>query len=144
MDGPAPGTVLLFLSGDTALAARRAALPVPQSLGRRLFLPSKRLIGRAQGPPPASEEGDADEDDLGGRFAPVQVACAQRLLDAARPQRLLVRVVDVNDPGADRAAVVRFVHPEDVLPIAVRADGSRLVGEESFSRAELRRFLATA
>jgi hypothetical protein len=128
-----PGTVLLFLGSDPALAERLAASPQTLSwVGR--FLPANLVHARASRTDPEAE----------GPFPPEQVMSAQRLIDLAKRAHRSVRVVDVNRPGPDLALVQRYVTAADVLPIAVRADGTKLVGGESFERSALRAFLAAA
>jgi hypothetical protein len=77
-------------------------------------------------------------------FPADQVMCAQQLLEAAKRLGRTVKIVDVNQPEVDRALVQRFVGPDDVLPIAVRSDGTRLEGTESFGPGALQEFLAGA
>jgi hypothetical protein len=132
---PTAGSIVLFLGSDPSLADPLGAHPAALTWMSR-FLPANLVAGRAEG---ATEAAEAE-----GPFPPDQVMCAQRLIDLARRTHRSVRVVDVNRPGADRALVQRFVAPEDILPIAVRADGQRLVGTEGFGRTALRAFLAAA
>jgi hypothetical protein len=70
--------------------------------------------------------------------------CALQLSKAAKRLGRTVKIVDVNQPGDDRTLVLRFVGPDDVLPIAVRSDGTRLEGVESFGSGSLQDFLADA
>ena len=71
-----------------------------------------------------------------------QLRCIELLERVVRKTGQQVHIVDVNRPGEDRELVTRWVTADDVLPILVRSDGARLVGEESFTTAELHRFLS--
>ena len=71
-----------------------------------------------------------------------QVMVAERLVKLADRAHRTVRLVDVNRPGPDRGLVERYVEASDVLPIALRSDGARLVGTEAFSESAIRRFLS--
>lgn len=77
-------------------------------------------------------------------FPADHVMCALQLSKAAKRLGRTVKIVDVNQPGDDRTLVLRFVGPDDVLPIAVRSDGTRLEGVESFGSGSLQDFLADA
>jgi len=68
--------------------------------------------------------------------------CAQLSTDVAKQRGRNLRLVDVNDPGEDRALVQQYVGVADVLPILLRSDGSRLEGEEAFTPRAVRRFMA--
>ncbi len=136
MAAPSPRSVVLFLASDPALADRLAAMPATLGWMSRLLLPASVVLNRAGR---AMADGSTE-----GPFPADQVMCAQRLIDLAKRARCTVRVVDVNRPGSDRALVDRYVTVADVLPIAVRADGQRVVGVEQFEPPRLRQFLATA
>jgi hypothetical protein len=137
VDGPAPGTVYLFLGGDSALASERANRPPTISTLAGAFLPPAWFMKRS-GP-----RGSADEtDEGGGGFPSEQVMIAQIVLDTARKLGREVRIVDVNNAGAAQELVGRMVRPNDVLPVLARADGQRLVGSEAFTRSALKAFLS--
>lgn len=119
------------------LAERLASQPAMYSGFSRFFLAGP--IATGLGGPKAPKRQDPD---LGRAFPPEQVMCAQRLLDVAKRMGRTVRIVDVEAPGEDAALVRQYVAPGDVLPMAVRSDGERLEGEESFDTATLRRFLS--
>jgi hypothetical protein len=129
VSAPSPGTVVVFLAGDPSLAARRSSVPAAVGGPWRLVAPGNLLLGapgrKASTPFPAE-----------------QVMCAQRLMDAAKSRGRTVEVVDVNDPGPDRALVERWVSSADILPLAVRSDGARLEGAEAFTRAAVDAFLS--
>jgi len=54
-----------------------------------------------------------------------------------------VTLVDVNRPGVYRDLVRRWVREDDVFPLLVRADGTRLEGMENFTAHKIRAFLAS-
>jgi hypothetical protein len=135
MAAPPPGSVIVFLGSDPESVDLLAARPATLTWMSR-FLPANLVLGRAE-----AAEADRSAE---GPFPPDQVMCAQRLLDLAKRAHRSVRVVDVNRPGPDRPLVQRYVTENDVLPIAVRADGQRLVGTEGFEPPLIRRFLASA
>lgn len=144
---PGRGTVVLFLGGDPALAARLAALPerTSGSLGtavsvRRLFFPQPPTRGTRGASPTPPPQGS----DTPVAFPADQVLCAQRVTDAATKAGKAVKIVDVNDPGDDREMVQRFVGESSILPIAVRFDGARLEGAEAFTGRAVRHLLAGA
>jgi len=139
MSAPLVGTVVLFLGGDPALAETQAARPAMYAGFSRFFLPG--TLSSGLGGPKRRDQAGAGPPMA---FPPEQVMCAQRLLDLAKRLGRTVRLVDVNHPGNDRPLVERFVGPSDVLPIALRFDGERLEGEESFEAGNLRQFLQGA
>lgn len=72
---------------------------------------------------------------------PVQNQCAELVRSIAEQLGRTLRVVDVNRPSGYRDLVERWVGPNDLLPLLVRSDGSRLEGEERFVPRQVRRFL---
>ncbi len=134
MAAPSPGSVVVFLGSDPGLADRLAGRPAPVGWMSRTFLPGNLVLARGSTGGPSAE----------GAFPADQLMCAQRLIDLAKRSHRTVRIVDVNRPGDDRPLVERFVGPDDVLPVAVRADGQRLVGAEGFGKPRLLDFLAGA
>lgn len=134
MASPPPGTVVLFLGSDPALAERLGTRPTTLAWMSRFVLPPSLVLARAARTTgaPAGEPGPFPAD---------QVVCAQRVLDRAKKVRRTVQVVDVNRPGDDLALVQKYVAATDVLPILVRPDGARLVGTESFDARSIREFL---
>ncbi len=132
------GSAVLFLAGDPALAAQRAATPESMAAIGRLFpIPPSFAIERRK------RRATSDPIDTHGIPAE-QVVCAQRTLDAATKLGRKLKIVDVNHPDDDADLVKSFVGPDDILPILVRADGGRLAGEEAFTPGNLREFLAKA
>lgn len=132
---PAPGSVVFFVGGDPNLREQLESYPVPIGGVVRAFFPVSWVFSRA--PPQTAEEPDPPW------LVPVdQLRCIELLERAVRKTGQQVRVVDVNRPGEDRELVRRWVGTDDVLPVLVRSDGARLVGEEAFSPAALRRFLS--
>jgi len=140
VDTPNPGTVVLFLAGDPVLAQRQASRP-PMYWGIARFFRGSALLpgGIADRMAPGREHPTEPN-----AFPADQVMVAQQLSEAAKRLGRTVMIVDVNQPGDDRALVQRFVGPNDVLPIAVRSDGTRLEGAESFDPGTLQDFLSAA
>jgi hypothetical protein len=130
-----PGSLVLFLGGDPALARRLASQPVPTGVLQRLALTSTVLTHRAR-----TERAGAPAGALA--WPPDQVMCAQRVLDLAKKAGRAVRLVDVNQPGDDRPLVAQYVGEADLLPLLVRSDGARLEGVEAFTSEAVRTFLA--
>lgn len=127
----------MFLSSDPAGAAQRALDPVTglASVGRFLLPAGLFTLGqraRADAPRPAF-----------GPFPPGQLMCVDRVLEAAKATGRSVSLVDVNEPGLDGNLVAELLGAWDVLPVLVRSDRTRLVGEESFTPHALRRFLSS-
>jgi len=135
MAGPAPGTVVLFVAGDPDLGEGLPTRFVPGFW--RFFIPQRLFRDAPPVPRPTAA-------DLPLPLPPVQLMCAQRLLDAAKKAGRTVRFVDVNSPGANRDLVERYVGAGDILPVLVRADGARLEGEEAFRPGPLKRFLSAS
>jgi hypothetical protein len=134
MQGPGLRRVLLLLSGDSALAERRANFPPAVSGLARAVIPGALFFGS---PPRRVRAGEEDPR----RFPSDQVICAERVVEAAERLSIEVEIVDINTRGLDREVVDRYVGRNDVLPVLVRADGQRLVGAESFGPAAVRDFL---
>ena len=135
MASPTPGTFVLFLASDPALANRLASQPTPMGPLQRIVtgpvLRARPAAGPSMGASSGSPAWPAD-----------QVMCAQRVLDVARKAGRTVRLVDVNRPGDDRPLVERYVGEADLLPLLVRSDGARLEGVEAFAPSIVRAFLA--
>ncbi len=137
MATPAPGSVLFFVGGDPDLADDLASKPATVGGFARIFLPAS-VAGFVSDP---RTQRPAENSWL---IPTSQVMCAELLVRAAERTHRTIQIVDVNRPGEDRPLVERFVQASDVLPIAVRADGMRLVGAEAFTPSNLRRFLDSA
>ena len=63
------------------------------------------------------------------------------VLDIAKKHNLSVKVIDVNNPGADDGLVRRHVGSDGVLPLLVRPDGARLERGASFVPEIIDKFL---
>jgi hypothetical protein len=70
-----------------------------------------------------------------------QVGCIRDVARIARAEGTTVRIVDVNRAELNQALVDRWVGPNDVLPVLVRADGAKLVGAEQFVPRKIQRFI---
>jgi len=144
MGAPGPGTVLLFVGGDPSVAGQLVNFPHPQGGWVRFLLPTALFPARTQSAPPPPET--AGGTGLPWLVPAGQLRCLELLGAAAERAGRQVRVIDVNLPSEEeRALVTEWVGPaDDVLPVLVRSDGARLVGQESFTPASLRRFLSVA
>jgi hypothetical protein len=125
----------MFVGGDPDLQGELASKPAGVGGFARMFLPAP-VAEQAASPPPQPGEAWLIPAD--------QLMCSERLVRAAQRAHRTVRLIDVNRPGVDRPLVEAFVTASDVLPIAVRSDGRRLVGAEDFAPGEVRRFLSGA
>ncbi|HYB78343.1 MAG TPA: hypothetical protein VEG66_01095 [Thermoplasmata archaeon] len=72
------------------------------------------------------------------------VASVELVCDAASRAGKHVTLVDVNRPGMHQELVQRWVGGNDVFPLLVRPDGSRLEGIENFNPHHLRAFVTGA
>lgn len=135
MAAPSPSSLLLFVAGDPDLAHSLGRFPRVTSRLLGFFIPPSLVSPGTEGAPLETD---------GMWLVPAdQLMCAERLAETVKGSPYTVRMVDVNRPGDDRPLVERYVTAQDVLPIVVRPDGSRLVGLESFTPGSLRRFLQT-
>jgi hypothetical protein len=127
-------SLLLFVGGDPRLADSLGAFPrsFPRILG--FVVPPTLLMGSGRGAPPRAAEAP-------WLIPSDQLMASERLSEALRGSHRTVKVVDVNQPGEDRALVERYLTSSDVLPVLVRADGARLEGANAFTRSNLRAFL---
>jgi hypothetical protein len=89
--------------------------------------------------PAASSSGGKGKQDW--HIPRAQNQCAQLAVDMARERGLRVMVVDVNHAGSLAELVTHWVSADDLLPLLVRPDGSRLQGEEEFVPRRIRAFL---
>ncbi|HEY1198813.1 MAG TPA: hypothetical protein VGG32_08845 [Thermoplasmata archaeon] len=92
-------------------------------------------------PPAMGEAQPPLTDSRPWHLPPQQVQCAEMVLKIARREQRRVTVVDVNRASVHQDAVDRWVGPNDVLPLLVRPDGSRLEGIEEFAPQKIRRFI---
>jgi hypothetical protein len=133
---------LLFVSGRPDPNAD-VLRDVETSFGSRLvgfFLPvSWRRSSKPK--PGAAAPAPTSPDALPAHLAPPEQQCVAMVLDLARREGRRVTVVNVEDPGAHRSRMERWVGANDVLPLLVRPDGGRLEGLEEFQPARVRQFL---
>jgi hypothetical protein len=146
-----PGQLVLFVAGEpqtspdirqttAGMGERIAGLMIPGAGAAfkdlRFGHPENRPRTNDLEQPPSSGQPH-------WHLPPSQVACLDMVMDAAERKRIGVLVVDVDRPGMFQDLVERYVRPNDVLPLLVRSDGARLGGEESFTAARVRKFIAT-
>jgi hypothetical protein len=80
------------------------------------------------------------DHDPGQIYGP-QAEIARMVLDIAKKCNVQVKIVDVDDPGGDAPLVERYLSSDDDLPVLIRLDGARLVGEESIVPLKVAEFL---
>lgn len=122
--------VLLFVAGAPDPGELRP--PIAGAWGRML-MPASMVL--SAGPPPSTPP-------PGAWHLPREMEMAvEVVMKEADRRQIPVRVVDVNRPGEDRPLVERYITPDDLLPLLVRSDNTRLEGFEQFTPAEIRQFL---
>ena len=123
--------VLLFIAGEPFEdAVPMAQTPTVSARGSRLGVVS------AGGHEPA--------DELPGQVYGAQAEMARMVLDIALKCQVSVKVVDVDNSGADLALVQKWVSPVEDLPILLKLDGSRIQGSESMVPVKVAEFLRRA
>jgi hypothetical protein len=99
------------------------------------------LIVRGTVGPSEGIGGHAPADADPGQVYGPQAREARLVLDIAQKCNVTVKVVDVDDSGADASLVERYVSANDALPCLIRPDGARLTGSESFVPPRVAAFL---
>ncbi|MGI0129399.1 MAG: hypothetical protein ACREDE_01560 [Thermoplasmata archaeon] len=136
--------LLLFVAGepDPGIPSPR---DVTLSMGARIWgslVPVGLVTKPGTGPLYSAESAlPPPSKPVAWRLPPQQIHCMQAVLDAARREGRTVTVVDVDRSAGRRDLVDRWVGSDDVLPLLVRPDGSRLEGLENFSPRKLRQFI---
>ncbi len=141
MEKPTLGTVLVLLGGEPLLAEQRAAGSARMGLVDR-FLGAGVVFLRPAGPSRVPGDRTVPTEDV--MFPTDQLMCAQEVIDAARKAGKHVQLADVNAPTAEGTPDTSLLGPDDLLPVALRADGQRLVGLDAFDRGAIARFVAGA
>jgi len=147
---PSGDELILFVAGEPdfgigSLHEGRTTI-VDRLVGMALPFGGHVPVSRSSSPPgdipPSSGESESPpSDERPWHLPPAQVQCVDMVLGIARHERRTVTVVDVDRPGAQQTLVDRWVGPNDVLPLLVRMDGSRLEGIEEFVPQKVRQFL---
>jgi hypothetical protein len=143
MAAPARFDLLMFVAGEpeTGGSLRSAGTSFLGRLGGG-FAPSTMYLGLHEKAPPATTGSSTSETDpRAWHLSPGQTDCVNMVLDIAEREKRRVTVIDVDRPIGQVELVRRWVGPEDVLPLLVRPDGSRLMGLESFTPRNVRRFI---
>jgi hypothetical protein len=141
----APGSdLVLFVAGEPDLGIR--PLSGVQSPWMRLILGSglpswarDRDTLAESNRRAAEKAAEAGLADL--RVPPDQAQCILEVAKIAEAEKTPVTVVDVNRPGDGQGLVERWVSPNDVFPLLVRADGARLEGADEFAPGRVLRFI---
>jgi hypothetical protein len=126
-----PPALILFLAGEPF----KDADPMH---GRTLFV-ANMVGGSATGSDTAGGHEAADFQP--GQIYGAQAEMGRLVLDLARKCEVSVKVVDVNNHGADLDLVKKWVSPDDDLPILLRSDGTRIQGEESMVPLKIAEFV---
>jgi hypothetical protein len=135
--------LILFVAGEPDSGVNDLHGGKTSSSGRLLgsVFPVGLLPKDSKSAPMAAGSGPTPTATAERSFPPAQVYCANVVLEVAERLARQVTVVDVNRVVGNQALVDRWVGPDDLLPILVRPDGSRLVGVDMFSPRTVRRFL---
>ena len=145
MHGPGGDNLLLFVAGIPGEAEE----PESHSTMVRWLLGAnaevrfvewrrerrRRSSGSAYpGPPPLPEEGP-------WHFPRKAAASVSLVCESASRAGRHVTFIDVNRPGVYQELVRRWVGANDVFPLLIRSDGSRLEGIENFTPRNVRAFV---
>jgi len=132
---PAPGSFLLFVSGEPGPPETLSPL-IGTSVGARLFgsvIPASWFPDRTPPPGPRPEDWHVPREE---------VATANLVFEIARETGRPVALVNANGSGTDAELASKWVGANDLLPVLVRSDGERLVGLEQFRPKTIRTFMA--
>jgi hypothetical protein len=140
--------LLLFVAGEPesqASVRKSGAGTVPRLAGMFLF---GGFLPPSARDPKIEEQYRTDVyeqpplfDHRQWHLPPEQLFGLELVLKVAGERKKSVGVIDVDQPGDQQTLVDRWVGPNDVLPVLVRSDGTKLVGVEHFTHGELLRFV---
>lgn len=136
--------LLLFVTGepDSGVGSLR---DVKFRSGSAWFFGELPMGRKLRSTPDANTGGMGARSPLSGErpwhIPPQQIHCIDLVVDAAHQLGREVTVVDVDRPGELQGLVDYWVGPNDVMPMLLRPDGSRLRGIEAFVRRRVRRFI---
>jgi len=145
MDGPRNADLLLFVAGVPGEADELEL----QSALVRWFLGTHAEVRLEEWRHDRNRR-TAGEATPGGPSLPEEqswhlpremVAAVDLVCESASRVGRHVTLVDVNRPGIHRDLVRRWVGENDVFPLLIRADGTRLEGMENFTAHRLRTFV---
>jgi hypothetical protein len=111
---------------------------------RMIGMSAARSWNTVPPPGPSSAGEDAQSLSSGGppwRLPPEQIHCVNTVLKVAKREGTTVTVVDVDRAGDQQYLVSRWVGEDQIFPLLVRADGSKLVGIENFTARMIRHFI---
>ncbi len=130
-------TVVMYVAGEPGLHPNIDSA-VPGFTGRlaTVFLPFSGLLM----PRGASAAGILAQP--GEPLPPIARQCIRLVLDLAKRKQWSVQVVDISQEKAAETQILAWLGPDVHLPVLLRPDGARLVGEEQFTPGRIRKFLA--
>ena len=139
-----PLGLILFVAGEPDPG-------IPSIRDTRVHLVDRMIGMSAAGnfstvPPPGPGPSTRDEQSLPPgeppwRLPPEQIHCVNTVLEMAKREGSTVTVVDVDRAGDRQHLVDRWVEEDQVIPLLVRADGSKLGGIENFTPRKVRWFI---
>lgn len=139
MSSPPTEVLVLFVSGEPG-PEEDLSRDVSYSFLSRLtgtVVPPAMLRGKGSTAPPVRPARPANE----WHVPRAEIMTVNLVLEEAKEAGCGVTLVNVNQPGDQRDLVSRWVHPDDILPLLARSDGSRLSGMEQFRPTAVRRFV---
>jgi len=88
-----------------------------------------------------SAGGPTPSDEMPWHLPPQVLASVQLVCDLVSQAGKHVTLVDVNRSGGQLELVRRWVGDNDVFPLLIRTDGSRVEGIENFTARKIRTFV---
>ncbi len=144
MPGPEPGGLVLFVASVPRTGTDELDNPGLSATGRLVgfFGGGWYQAGVWQRAKVAKDaELQADESR---RLPADQIRIANEVTEVADAWGMAVTVIDVNHPIGWEDVIRSSVGSDETLPVLLAADGSRLVGTESFGPDSLRMFVLNA
>jgi hypothetical protein len=140
---PSGRALLLFVAGEPS-SGPDPMKDVETSVFRRVsgMMLGSGLVGRpkASSTRNRTPQSPSPEDAL-WHLPPEEIQCVKMVLLIAQKRGRSVTVVDVNRDEGHQVLIARWVGADDVLPLLVRPDGTRLEGLEDFTPSQVRRFI---
>ncbi|MGA8710131.1 MAG: hypothetical protein WB786_02740 [Thermoplasmata archaeon] len=136
--------LLLFVAGEPDSGANSIRLGGVGLLLRwtAMIVPGSGRLGPGGVPTPGSSFQQPPLTDARPWHLPSQqLICVNMVLEAAEHAGRAVTIVDVDRSGDQQDLVQRWFGPQDVIPLLVRPDGTRIMGVENFSPGKVRRFV---
>jgi hypothetical protein len=139
---PTRDDFLLFVGGEPGSSGKDLNWTVFQRLTSFIFPQSIRWLSRRLSPARSEDARPPAGTEKSSWHLPREaVASVNLVTHIVRRNGRSLTVVDVNRRSGQRALVDRWVTPNTVLPLLVRADGARLEGCDEFIPKRVRRFV---